>query len=224
MTARASNMWAGALRETGDLDPARQLNEEALEMAARAEFPGARVSAQIDLVFADLLEGEPGRSEASLPSLFEAIQQTKGWHQWLWTGRVAEAHAETALAQGRWEDAGEAAEQALGEALQRGRLKYACRARTVLGAALVGLDRCDAAAGVLVQATHDAERLRHLPSLWQALSAMGSALDGLGRHEDADAARERARRAVLTFGNGLADERRESFLSGPHVAPVLQQA
>ncbi|MDQ3894731.1 MAG: AAA family ATPase, partial [Actinomycetota bacterium] len=133
LTSRILNMWAGALREVFELEEARRLNEEAIELGERIAFPGAVVSGKIDLVALDLLEGEIGRAEKALPALRARAAETKGWHQWLWTTRIAYAEAEVALASGRPGDAVTLASDAVAHALSYRRLKYVASARAVLG-------------------------------------------------------------------------------------------
>jgi class 3 adenylate cyclase/tetratricopeptide (TPR) repeat protein len=220
-TARTQNMWAGSLREIGDFTRSRELSEEALEGSTRAAFPGAQVSARIDLAVLDIVEGEIGRAEAALPELFAAAERTKGWHQWLWMGRLAELKARAALLAGRADEAAAAADEAMKLALGPGRTKYACRSRTVLGRALLALGRSADADRSLAEAQKDAERLRHAPSIWQALAARAQALRGLGREQAADDALASARRTALDFAEKLSEERRERLLSMPEVASIL---
>jgi class 3 adenylate cyclase/tetratricopeptide (TPR) repeat protein len=223
LAARATNMWAGSLREIGAYDEARRLNEEALDMAKRSGFPGALVSAQIDLAIADLVDGHVARAEQAVPELMTAAENTRGWHQWLWTGRLAALKAETALAAGRHEDSAAAAEEAIAQALGPGRVKYACRARTALGSALSALGHLDQAREVLEQSVADARRLGHAPSLWPALWSLGSALAVAGRETEAEEALSEARLTIDRFAAGLSKKRRAVFLSSPSVAPLVEQ-
>lgn len=220
-SARALNMWAGALREMGDLRQARSLNEEALDYARKAAFLGAEVSARIDLLFVDLEEGEVGRSQASLPELLQAAERSKGWHQWLWTVRLLEARAEAALLAGSLEEAAGAAQEVLEHALRPGRLKYACRARTVLGRAMLGLGNPEEGLSEFRRGIEDAERLGHAPTLWPALAGLAEALDALGDEAAAEEARRRTRSAVEEFAAGLSADHRRTLLSSPALAPVL---
>jgi class 3 adenylate cyclase/tetratricopeptide (TPR) repeat protein len=220
-SARALNMWAGCLRELGDLHQARELNEQALEFATRAAFPGAQVSARIDLLFIDILEGEIGRAEATLPELLDAAEKTKGWHQWLWTVRLLEARAEAELAAGRPDEAVDTAQEAVRQTLGPGRVKYACRSRTVMGQALLALGRSQEAVDPFRLAVSDAERLGHGPSLWPALEGLATALAAAGDDGEAEAAHARARRAVEDFAAPLAEERRAALLASPQVVSIL---
>lgn len=108
-TARVVNMWAGALRELFELEEARRLNQEAIELAERAAFPPPRVQGEIDLLFVDLAESGFASAEHAWPGLWEEAAAMKGWHNWLMIGRLAEAKAEIALGLGRPEAAADAA-------------------------------------------------------------------------------------------------------------------
>jgi class 3 adenylate cyclase/tetratricopeptide (TPR) repeat protein len=196
LTARAATILAGTLRETGDLKAARSSSLEAQEMARSASFPGPTVSAGIDLLILDLLEGHLGAAERNLPALLAAAENTKGWHQWLFSGRLAEARARMELLSNRPDNAMTFAHDSLERALARGRLKYACRSRMVLGDALLALGQNEKAASVFAKAVGEAERLGHALTLYPALVGLARALESLGRDMEADEARTRARTAV----------------------------
>jgi tetratricopeptide (TPR) repeat protein len=215
LTGRMVNMWAGTLRELGDLDGSRERSAEGLEMGRMASFPGAVVSAQIDLLFTNIAEGDVGGAAAAVPELLEQVQATKGWHQWLWGGRLAAAQAEIALASGHAEEAVALAAEAIDKAGRQGRLKYQCRSRTLMGEALFRMGRFEEAAQAFSAATVQADRLGHAPSQWSALGGLSRALDHLGRDEEAAQALSDARATVERFAAGLQDERRTAFLASP---------
>ena len=220
-TGRAANMWAGALRELGDLAAARELNEQGLEMGKKAAFPGAHVSARIDLLAIDLLEGDVGKAETVLPELLEIAEGTKGWHQWLWMGRLAEAQAETHLLAGRLDEAADAAAASVRQAERHGRVKYAALSRLALGRALLGLGKTDDAEKAFGQAVADAERLRHAPTIWRAHALLADALDRAGKAQEFEAARARARGQLERFAATLSEPRRERLLATPEAATIL---
>jgi tetratricopeptide (TPR) repeat protein len=221
-TARTLNMVAGTLREIGDFERSRATSEEALDLATQAAFPGAQVSARIDLAVLDVLEGELGRVETVIPELFQAAEGTKGWHQWLWTMRLAELRARLALARGDAEEAARLGDEAISLALGPGRVKYACRSRLVLGRALQGLGRHSDAERTFRDAAGEAERLRHAPSLWPALAGLADSLREQGREAEAEEAGAGARRAVDGFAETLTEERRDHLLSTSEVASILR--
>jgi tetratricopeptide (TPR) repeat protein len=214
-TSRLMNMWAGTLRELSEVEEARRLNEEAIELAGRISFPGAVVSGRIDLATLDLLTGEVGAAEAALPALFEAAAATKGWHQWLWTTRIAALAAEVALAAGRFDAAADAAREALERAQRYRRLKYVTAGRLALGGALLAQDQASVAADCLRQALAEAEQLKHPPSIWQAAGKLAEALYAAGDDSGAEDASRKVRATIEAFAAGLSEERRGRFLASP---------
>ena len=220
-TARLLNMWAGTLREVGDLEGARRLNEEAVELASSAEFPGAIASGKIDLLFSDLATGEVGRAAFAWPELWQTAVQTRGWHEWLWRVRLAEVKAEIEFAQGKAEEAAAAALAAVALAESFGRVKYALASRLVLGSALLQLKRHEEAVGPFRRALAEAEALEHPPSIIRAAGRLREALAATGDDDGAEAAYRRAREALDAFAAGLSDARRERFLQTPVAADVL---
>jgi class 3 adenylate cyclase/tetratricopeptide (TPR) repeat protein len=216
-TSRAQNMRSGALRELGDLRAAREQSEQALETARVSGFPPAAVSARLDLLYADLMDREVGRAEREIPDLLEALEGTKGFHQWLWSIRLSTARAEAALLAGRPQDGVGIAREALELAELIGRRKYVCRARTALGWSLLDLGLGEDAARSLQQAVSEAERLGHLPSLWTALGFLATTRIQLGDVQGAAEATSAARAAIDTFGAGLSASHRETLFARPEV-------
>lgn len=219
-TSRAQNMRSGALRELGDLRAAREQSERALALANVSGFPPAAVSARLDLLFTDLMDGEIGRAEREIPDLREALEGTKGFHQWLWSIRLSTARAEAALLAGRAEEAAGIAGEALELAERIGRRKYVCRARTALGSALLELGREEDAAISLQQAVSEAEQLGHLPSVWPALGLLATTRMRLGDDQAAEETTSAARAAVEAFGAGLSDGHRETLFARPEVQVI----
>jgi class 3 adenylate cyclase/tetratricopeptide (TPR) repeat protein len=221
LTSRGMNMWAGTLRELGDLRGSRALSEEALELGRKAGFIGAEVSAQIDLLYDDIAEGNVGNGKEALPALVEAAERTKGWHQWLWMGRLEQARAELALGAEEWEEAATAAEAALRRAGDSGRQKYQCLARTTRGRALLGLGRPKDAEDDFRAAAAAAEQIGHVPSSWLALAGLAEALAKVGRDDEAEEATTKARNLLLGFAGGLSEDHRRSLESSPRAAALL---
>jgi tetratricopeptide (TPR) repeat protein len=217
-TARAMNMRAGALRETGDLAAARAQSEEGLELAKESGFPPAAISARLDLLFADLLEGNVGAAERDIPDLADALEGAKGFHQFLWSIRLLTAQTETAFLAGRPDDAISFGQTTLGEAERFGRRKYDCLVRVPLARALVAAGRPEDAVEVVTRAVVEAERLGHLPSRWAALAALAEAKTALGDEQAADDAIAAARRSVDEFAGALTDAHRASLFARPDVA------
>ncbi|MDQ3874207.1 MAG: AAA family ATPase [Actinomycetota bacterium] len=224
LTARILNMWSGALRELFELEQARRLTEEAIELGERTGFPGAVVSGKIDLVALDLIEGEIGRAASALPALRERAAETKGWHQWLWTTRVAYVGAEVALASARPDDAVDLASEAVEQALSYGRAKYVASARAVLGAALLALGRHSEAIETLRASAAVAAELKHPQSIWRAAMLLGDALARVGQEDAAEAAFREARETLARFAGSLSETRRERFLEAAPVSEILAVA
>ena len=216
-TSRALNMRAGTLRELGDVVGARAQSHEALELAKDSGFPPAAVSARLDLLYLDLQEGDVGAAELAIPDLVEALEGTKGFHQWLWSIRLATARAEAALLAGHAEEAAEFARDALDESERIGRRKYVCRARTALGRAQSALGRYEEAATSLETAASEAEALGHLPSSWSSLASLAEAQAVLGDDLAAQKAADAARGAVEAFAEGLDEKHRDFLFARPEV-------
>jgi eukaryotic-like serine/threonine-protein kinase len=223
-TSRATNMWAGVLRELYDLDDARGLNEQAIALGEEARFPGSQVSGRIDLLMIDLLTGDVGRAEEAWPSLWEAAVATKGWHQWLWMTRLHQAKAEIALASGRREEAAHVALEAREAAQRYRRLKYVAASRTTLGTALLELARVDEAVAELGQALAESRELAHPASIWTAAVVLSRAHERAGDDAKAEEAALLARSALDEFAARLSSDRRERFLASPYLEPTLASA
>jgi tetratricopeptide (TPR) repeat protein len=220
-TARAMNMRAGALRELGDVAEARAQSEEALELAKHSGFPPAEISARLDLLYADLMDGQTDAAELAIPPLGEALGGAKGFHQFLWSIRLTVAHAETAFLVGRHDEAISLAHAALAETERFGRRKYAALVRVPLGRALLATGRAEEADRELARAVLDTERLGHLPSHWPALAALAEAKAAAGDDAGADEARAAAVRSVELFGSRLTEAHRASLMRRSDVAALM---
>jgi class 3 adenylate cyclase/tetratricopeptide (TPR) repeat protein len=212
LTSRAINIWAGTLREIGDLAESRRLSYEAEELARSASFPGARISAGIDLLILDMLQGRLHEASVRLPALKEEAEGTKGWHQWLFVGRLAEAEARLECLSGRPDEAIATADRALELAGGKGRRKYVSRCLATRGDAMLAMGRVEEASSNLREAAVEAERLGHLPLIWTASRGLADALERSGDDEGAAAARTAAADAVATVAGSLSEEHRSAFL------------
>jgi class 3 adenylate cyclase/tetratricopeptide (TPR) repeat protein len=223
-TARTVNMSSLPFRELYDLDEARRRNEHAAELGAQAGFAMAEIQSAIDQVFLDLLEYEPGRADSRMPRLIEQADASKGWHQWLMRGRLAEAAAEIALAKGDAEAAAAAAQQAIQEATAVSRRKYETAARLVLGRALLQMKEHSRAEAELRVALAGAERLIHPPTLWRAWWSLSEALARTGDDRGAGEASVKAVGILREFAGRLAPERAERLLGADPVKEILRSA
>jgi hypothetical protein len=220
-TARALNMWSGTLRDLFALDEARARNEEAIEFGNASGFLLASLQGRTDLLFSDLLAGEPGRADRSWSGLWREAEQLEGWHEWLIQGRLAYARAEIDLARGKPQEAAAAASEALARSGRVGRLKYEVAARSVLGAALLELKREADGVGELRMALMGAERLAHPPTIWRAAGRLAAALADTGDDEGAQRAYARLTATIEAFAADLSDERRVRFLGAPQLSDAL---
>jgi tetratricopeptide (TPR) repeat protein len=221
-TGRILNVHSNALREIGDLATARNLSQEGLEAGAESAFLGASVSAKIDLALTDLLEGEIGSAERHMPEILEAVEDFHGWHQWLWTGRLADLKAVIDLRSGRFEEAASNALEALRYLRRYPRPKYEARAYTTHGEAMLALRLTEDALVSFRHAVELADGLRQAVLQWPALHGLATSLERSGRSEEGETVRERAREVIEGVAAGLAPERRSLFLNGPTVLAVLQ--
>lgn len=221
-TTIAMNCWAGVLREVQDLEIARRLNHEAIELAASVPFPLAMVEGNVDLLFVDLAEGEFGRAERTWPRLWSEAQNMPGVHQWRNIGRLEAAQAEISLGAGRLEQAADEACRAIEGARRVGRVKYEVACRVILGEALLGMGRSRDAVEHLRQALAAANGLKHPPSQWHAGGALTRALAATGDDNGAQAAAEMVRQSVLRFAAGLSEDRRDFFLGAGRVQELVK--
>ena len=221
-TGRTLNMHAGALREIGDLVAARRLSQEGLEAGIESDFVGASVSAKIDLALTDLLEGEIGKAERQMPEILQAIEDFHGWHQWLWTGRLADMQAMIGLGSCRFEEAASKADEALSYLRRYPRPKYEARAYTTHGEAMLALGLPEEALVSFRRAVELADGLRQAVLQWPALHGLAIALERSGREEEGEAARRRAREVIEGVAAGLAPARRSVFLNSRSVLGVHQ--
>ena len=159
-----------------------------------------------------------------MPRLIEQADASKGWHQWLMRGRLAEAAAEIAFAKGDAEAAATAAHQAIKEATPVSRRKYETAARLVLGRALLQMKEHDRAEAELRAALAGAERLIHPPTLWRAWWSLSEALARTGDDRGAGDAYDKAVSTLRAFAEHLAPERAERLLGADPVKEILSFA
>jgi class 3 adenylate cyclase/tetratricopeptide (TPR) repeat protein len=212
-TARALNMSSALYRDLFQLDEAIRRNQEAAELGAAAGFANGVLQSGIDQLFTDLARREVGRAEVRWPKLWDQAQDTKGWHQWLMAGRLAEGKAEIALAKGDHAEAAGLAQDAIDQSRAVQRAKYELAARLVLGRALMALGQPERGIDELRTALDGIRRLSHPPTLWRAWWTLGMALAQAGKDDEASDAVAAAANTLRTFAASLAPER-----SGPLLA------
>ncbi len=220
-SAYALNCSTAALRDLIDLSEARRRNEEAKDLFGRIGFESGVMQSDMDLLYTDLIDGQLTGAADAWPSLWERVRDATGWERWLAPGRLSVARAEIALAQGRWQDAEEAALEAIEIARSIERVKYVVSARIVLGAAQLELGREKEAITELEAAVKGADRLGHPPTRWQSRAALGRALYAVGNDEGAAGASSEAADIIRKFTATLHPEHAESVLASPATQDIL---
>ena len=220
-TAYALCCSTAALRDVLDLTEARRRNEEAIELYRRIGFESGVMQGEMDLLYADLAEGDVARADRAWPGLWARLGDATGWERWLAPGRLSVAHAEIAVGQERWEAAVEAAREAIDVARRIGRVKYEVSARIVLGTAQLELGHVTDAAAELRTAAADADRLGHPPTRWRAHAALGRALDAAADDEGAVAASRGVAEIARDYVATLNTEHADRVLASPELQTIL---
>jgi class 3 adenylate cyclase len=210
-TGIATNCLAGVLREVGDLAAARSRNHEAIELVAPSGYPLVTVEAKVDLIFADLDEGDFGRAQRVWPAVWEQALDMPGVHRWRNLGRLEAARVMLSLATEQWEQAEEEARAAIAGARRVGRVKYEIACRVVLGRALLELGYQRDAIDQLRQAASAADVLGHPQSQWQAEAALTLALAATGDDNGAATQAARLQESISRFATTLSEEHRKAF-------------
>ncbi|GAG93244.1 unnamed protein product, partial [marine sediment metagenome] len=135
--ARSMVMLGGVHLELYDFKTTQAITEEGKEIATTLDFKAPLISANIDLLFNLARRGEVGEAQALVDEVEKPVEQTAGWHGWLWRIRLAQARAEISLAQGDGEKAVQFAEKSLHQSQETGRIKYQAAALETRGKALV---------------------------------------------------------------------------------------
>ncbi|MCA1844520.1 MAG: tetratricopeptide repeat protein, partial [Actinobacteria bacterium] len=221
LTSRCLGMFSGVLYELHQTERARRLSEEAIDCGMRAGFTNARIMAKMDLLQADMADGELGRADAAWPALWEEAGDLKGWHEWLARGRLRVARADLLLALGDAEEAARAADAALAHWRSFRRPKYEAAAHAVLGQAELALGRPSEGVRRLETAVEIAERLGHPPTFWRTAGQLAAALRAAGEEDRAAAIRRQVAVAVEGFAAGLSEGLRGPFLAAAPVRAVL---
>lgn len=221
-TAYALCCSTAALRDVLDLDEARRRNGEAIELFRGIGFESGVMQGEMDLLYADLAEGEVSRADRSWPKLWARLGDATGWERWLAPGRLSVAHAEISLLQERWEAAEEGARKAIQVALSIGREKYEVSARIVLGSARLELGDVPDATAELRMAVAAADRLGHPPTRWRGHAVLGRALDAARDDEAAAEATQMAASIIRGFATTLRSEHAEPVLGSPAVQEILR--
>ena len=216
------SVWSGALRDLDQLDKARLLNEEAIELASSVGATFGATQSMIDLFVIDLAQGEVGRAQQTQPKLRRRIDEGKTWFRWLAQCRMAAAEARLALETEGPDQAAERAREAVHVARLTRRPKYEAAAHLTLGEALLKSGRPADAIAELRIGVAIADELESPPSRWQARALLGRSLYAGGDDSGAAAAFAEASRLVKDFAASLTPEQSVSLLGSLGVREILK--
>jgi tetratricopeptide (TPR) repeat protein/predicted Ser/Thr protein kinase len=124
LVARAISMSTGIHMNLFDFQGAEAAALEARDLAHRFIFVPTLVSAGIDLLLIYARSNDPGRAEPLINSVARSIDESSGWHGWLWRLRFSQACAELALARGDYAASIEEARHTIDQNPARVRPKY----------------------------------------------------------------------------------------------------
>ncbi|HTG48743.1 MAG TPA: hypothetical protein VK646_13920 [Actinomycetota bacterium] len=220
LTAYALCCSTAALRDVRDLAEARRRNAEALELYRTIGFESGAMQAEIDLLAADL-EDDPASAERAWPALWARLGEASGWERWLAPGRLSVLRAELAVRRERWQDALEAALEAIEVAHRIGRAKVQVSARIVLGEAQLALGRPFDALAELGAAAEAADALAHPPTRWRAYADLSRAAAAAGDDLGAATASAQAATVAKKYVAALTPEHADRLVATPALAAIL---
>jgi class 3 adenylate cyclase/tetratricopeptide (TPR) repeat protein len=216
------SIWSMALRDLAQMDKARLLNEEAIELAESVGAAFGATESMIDLFVIDLAQGDVGRAQEEMKGLRARIHERKTWFRWLAECRLAAAEASLALASEGPEPAVERSHAAVSAAQRAKRPKYEALARLTLGESLSRLGRPVDAIAELRPALAIADRLESPPMRWQARALVGRAHYAAGNDREAGMAFDEAAKLINDFAATLTAEHRASLLGAEAVRAILK--
>jgi tetratricopeptide (TPR) repeat protein len=212
--ARATSMSAGFRLSVYDFTGAESLQEEARELAQRAPFPPAFVSAGIDLLLIAARRHTPGGVESLLEKTSAAAATMPGFHGWLWQLRLCQVRAELALARRAFATAIAEATDGIVQCRRRVRPKYEALGLITRARALDGIGRTHDAIADARNAVTVARAMADPALLLAALDALLS-LDG----DDRSAAD--AQQQIVRISTALPEETiRQRFFDSEVVSRV----
>jgi class 3 adenylate cyclase/tetratricopeptide (TPR) repeat protein len=204
------------------LDEARRRNEAALEVVRReGEWGMPGMQAEIDLMFADLMEGEVGRALERWPRLWEEAINGATWRPWLGGTRLAYVRAEIARQSEGPQATVERAREAIERAVASRRRKYQADGRAILGTALVELGGGVDGLAELNEAVRLADELGSPTPRWRFRAALGSARYATGDDDGAAIAYAEAAEVIHAYAATLTDEHAAGFLDAEPVREAL---
>jgi class 3 adenylate cyclase/tetratricopeptide (TPR) repeat protein len=217
-----TNYSTAPLRDIFSLEEARRRSQEVVDRLGPSDFNMPWMNARADLIGAELLQGDLGSVERSLPGAWDDALGSKAWEHWLISGRLCAARAEVELLRGRYDEAVTWSRRAIELARGGGRRKYQTIALTTLGRALSSQKLADEAVRELRTARDLADELGTPLLRWQTRAALAEA-EGRSRGAAGDPENHRREAAEIIRGvaASLAPERAAAYLAAPQVADVL---
>jgi class 3 adenylate cyclase/tetratricopeptide (TPR) repeat protein len=211
-----------AFRDLFLIDEARRRNEEAIELVEKhGEWGMPRLQGEIDLLIADLMEGEPGRGAERWPGVWDAAINGKTWRPWLGGVRLALVGAQIALATDDPELAVERAHETIDRGRATLRRKYEAAGQVVLGEALLRLGRSEDAAAAIRAGVIIADQLGSPTERWKDRAALGHALYAIGDDDGAAIAYREAREILEAWSATLTQHHVAAIRQSPEVREVL---
>ncbi len=204
------------------VEEARRRNEAAVDLVqTHGEWGMPLLQGRIDLLLADLMDGDVGAAQRGWPELWDAAINGKAWRPWNGGCRLALVRTQIAR---EAEDADTTASSAL-DAIERARRatrpKYESAARALLGEAMLTLGRREEGLAELATATELADGLGGATPRWQTW-ALRSRLSYAAGDDDAAAAAAREAKDILgAWIATLTPEHAAGVRSAPEAAAVL---
>ena len=216
------SIWSMALRDLNQLEEARLLNQEAVELARSVGADFGATEQMIDLLVIDLALGEVGRAQDAWAPLRRRVSERKTWFRWLAEVRLGAAEARLALQAEDPDRALELGRAAIALARRSSRPKYEAMSRLTLGEALLNLGKPIDAINELQPALAISDRLQSPPARWQVRALLGRAEYAAGNDDGAGALFREAAALINDFAATLQPEQSSSLRASPTVREVLE--
>jgi len=224
--ARGINTLGWFHQELGDFRRAIELNREGIELGRAAKITNNEIYATINLADDYLGLDEAGRAREVLVAASERLQTGSfDSHLWKWTMRLHLAFARLALLEHDREGAFAQLEDALRLAERTESRKYVALGRRLRGEILLAGGRVPEGLAELRGALTVAEAVACPRVIWEAAGALGRALVGVGREDEARRVYESALEALSGTLPRIPDARlQETLLASEPVARLCDEA
>jgi len=152
-----------------------------------------------------------------------ALLEADTWMRWRWHIPLLRARGESALVQGRLDEAWTYAVQSLEMATQTDSRKHTARAQWLQGEILAASGRLEEATRMLEASVKLAESLQTPREVWIGKAALGKVLTRMGRDKEAEAQLIQAARTIEVIAEKLKTPGlHRSFLSAEPVLAVYR--